>query len=954
MKFAVLDFETTGMSADTDAVIQAGLVMVDGETGEARVAVSTLVRPDRPIPAWITRLTGISDADVADAPPLEDVVAQMVPLLDDAVLVAHNAAFDIRFLQAALDRCGYLPFAGRMIDTVDLARLAFPTMPGYRLETLTQALGIRHERAHRADHDAAATASLLLACLERLRRLPLLTLQRLASLFDPGRSDLGWLIHSILDWRETQPPEDETTVDHFRHFALKAADWLQDEQPEPAGEGERLPADMTFEQFAEQTKERLQALLPGYEAREGQLAMFREVGEALRNNQHLLVEAGTGTGKSLGYLLPALYYALKEAKPIVVSTHTIQLQEQLRQRDLPLLQEAAPVPFRAAVFKGRNNYLCLRKFEQQVSVPDTPPGEDEAVALGQLLVWLTDSERGEAEELNMTGGLRHLWDTVASDADSCLNRMCPWFRKCFYHRARHEAGRADLVVTNHAMVFTDMRADRRLLPPYERLIVDEAHHLEDVASAHLGRKTGYASLAQPLQRLWRDAHNGLAPRLIQLLHGCGAEFAPAWIEQLEQSRSAALAVRESWERYMERLFDLIGRRATADEGGNLTLRLRAEAPPEEWDSIRADGDNTVQLLSDLIRPLERMLPALKDEADDLAVQAAATDLNGVIKALADVRSDLQAFLGLGDPDVVYWLEGHAQYRGRSVWMYAVPADVSGLLRDHLFERKTSVVLTSATLTVGRSFQYVAERLGLDQAAEADRLRTSILPSPFRYRDQALLLVPRDFPDIRGREPDARFLQALTESLAEVAEATGGRMLVLFTSHRMLRAVYEPLTERLAPAGIQVLGQGLDGTSRSRLTRQFMDSPASVLLGTSSFWEGVDLPGDALTCLAIVRLPFQPPNHPVAEAKAERLQARSENPFMKLSLPQAVIRFKQGFGRLVRTANDRGIVIIYDTRVIDTRYGKYFLQSLPGPTMEHLPTNGLVRRVKEWFEGEASR
>lgn len=953
MKFAVLDFETTGMSADTDAVIQAGLVVVDGETGKTDAAFSTLVRPDRPIPAWVTRLTGISDADVADAPPLEDAVARMVPLLHDAVLVAHNAAFDIRFLQTALDRCGYLPFAGRVIDTVDLARLAFPTMPGYRLETLTQALGIPHGRAHRADHDAAATAALLLRCLERLRQLPLLTLQRLASLFDPVRSDLGWLIARILEWREIRPPADETAWDHVRLFALKAADWLKDES-EPAGGGERLPADMTFEQFAERTQERLRELLAGYEAREGQLAMFREVSEALQNDEHLLVEAGTGTGKTLGYLLPALYYALKETKPIVVSTHTIQLQEQLRQRDLPLLQEALPVPFRAAVFKGRSNYLCLRKFEQQVSAPDVPPGEEEAAALGQMLVWLTETERGEAEELNMTGALRHLWDMVASDADSCLNRMCPWFRKCFYHRARHEAGRADLVVTNHALVFTDMRAEHRLLPSYDRLIVDEAHHLEDVASAHLGRKTGYVTLVQPLQRLWRDAHGGLAPRLIQLLHASGAESAPAWIEKLEQSRAAALAVRESWDRLTERLFDLMARRAQADESGNLTLRLRAEEPPEGWDAVRTDGDNTVQLLSDLVRPLERLLPELKDGADDLAVQAAVTDLNGVVKALADVRADLQAFLAMGDPDFVYWLEGHAQYRGRSVWMYAVPADVSGLLRENLFEKKSSVVLTSATLTVGRSFQYVAERLGLDQAAEAGRLRTSILPSPFRYRDQALLLVPRDFPDIRGREPDDRFLRALTDSLAEVAEATGGRMLVLFTSHRMLRAVYEPLAERLAPAGIQVLGQGLDGSSRSRLTRQFMDHPASVLLGTSSFWEGVDLPGDALTCLAIVRLPFQPPNHPVAEAKAERLQARNENPFMKLSLPQAVIRFRQGFGRLVRTASDRGIVIIYDTRVIDTRYGKYFLHSLPGPAMEHLPTSSLVRRVKEWFEGESSR
>jgi ATP-dependent DNA helicase DinG len=283
-------------------------------------------------------------------------------------------------------------------------------------------------------------------------------------------------------------------------------------------------------------------------------------------------------------------------------------------------------------------------------------------------------------------------------------------------------------------------------------------------------------------------------------------------------------------------------------------------------------------------------------------------------------------------------------------MFGVPADVSRLLKEDMFDRKASVVLTSATLTVDKTFQYVKEQLGLDAVESEGRLRTAQLPSPFNYREQALVLIPRDFPGIRGRDGEAAFVQELTRSLADVAKETGGRMLVLFTSHRMLKQVYVPLKELLSPEGIEVMGQGVDGGSRSRLTRQFMERPSSVLLGTSSFWEGVDLPGDALTCLAIVRLPFQPPNHPVVEAKSERLQAERKNPFMKLSLPQAVIRFKQGFGRLVRTASDRGIVIVYDTRVLETSYGKHFLYSLPGPKMEHLPNARLVERVKEWLRG----
>jgi len=955
MKFAVLDFETTGMSADTDEIIQAGLVVVDAETGGTETVFASFVRPEKPIPPWIARLTGISDADVRDAPTLEDILARIVPLLGDAVLAAHNAAFDVRFLQAALDRCGYLPFAGRVVDTVRLARLAFPSAPGYRLESLTAMLGIPHERKHRADADAKAAAELLLRCLGRLERLPLITLQRLASLFDPDRSDIGWLIARIAARRESgvRPREGEQGMEFMRHFALRVPDWPDDPTEETDGPA-RLPEDMDFDAFAERVLEKLKTLIPGYERREGQLAMIREVGEALESDAHLLAEAGTGTGKSLGYLIPALYYALKEEKPIVISTHTIQLQEQLRLRDLPLLGEAAPAPFRAAVLKGRSNYLCLRKFEQLASAPDFAMSEEDAVALGQMLVWLTETERGEAEELSLSGGTRDVWDAAASDADSCLNRMCPWFRKCFYHRARHEAGRADLVVTNHALLLTDLQAERRLLPAYDRLIIDEAHHLEETAAMHLGWNVSHGAVVQALLRLWRDASSGLVPRLIHLLRTEGTDTAQQWAERLEECQKTVREALVSWDRWTERAFELMRRHGSQDEGGAITLRIRPDVPPEGWDEAVTEGANTAALLTDLLRPLERLLPVLKDEGGDLALQAAATDLNGAVKALTEARNAIRSFLALDRPEFVYWLEGHAQYRGRSVRMHAVPADVSGILREELFGCKASVVLTSATLAVDRSFRYVTERLGLDQAESDGRLRTAVLPSPFRYEDQALVLIPRDFPDIKGRDGDGRFTAELTGSLAGVAEATGGRMLVLFTSYRMLRAVYEPLRQRLASAGIEVLGQGLDGASRTLLTQHFASRPASVLLGTSSFWEGVDLPGDILTCLAIVRLPFAPPGHPVAEARAERLAARKENPFMKLSLPQAVIRFKQGFGRLVRRETDRGIVIIYDTRVIDTRYGKYFLHSLPGPRLEQVTTGELVLRVREWFAREAVR
>jgi ATP-dependent DNA helicase DinG len=274
-----------------------------------------------------------------------------------------------------------------------------------------------------------------------------------------------------------------------------------------------------------------------------------------------------------------------------------------------------------------------------------------------------------------------------------------------------------------------------------------------------------------------------------------------------------------------------------------------------------------------------------------------------------------------------------------------------MLQEYIFDSKDSVILTSATLSVDKKFSYTVEQLGLHAAEQSEKLRTVLLPSPFNYRQQALLVIPRDFPNIKGAKGEAEFTAHLVESLADVAKATKGRMLVLFTSYKMLKLVHPQLRELLLPEGIHVYGQGMDGGSRSKLVKLFQEGGTSVLLGTSSFWEGVDIPGDALSCLAIVRLPFQPPNHPVVEAKCDLIKKNNQNPFMKLSVPQAVIRFKQGFGRLVRTAKDKGIVIVYDTRVLETNYGKYFLYSLPGPKIEHMNTRQLVPRIIDWMEGE---
>jgi len=948
MRFAVLDLETTGDQPGRDEIIQVGLVIVNDF--EIEHTYASFVRPSAPIPPFIRSLTGITDDMVADAPEPDDVMNDIVPLLDGAVLIAHNAMFDVAFLQRALGNAGYPAFAGRILDTLDWLRILFPTLSSYQLSFVSGAFGIAHDRPHQADSDAEATAHIWIRCMEKLFSLPLLTLQRLGFLFahpDMAGGDNAWFLGEVAAYKgQIADGIDREPAKSHRQFALNVDDWASGE------EEAREALDLDFEAFYEEVKRRIRERVPDYEERPAQERMMREVSQSLNDEKHLVIEAGTGTGKSLGYLIPSIHYALQHKEKVVVSTHTINLQEQLRQKELPLLHELSPEPFRSAVLKGRSHYLCLRKFEHKVNLQDFPNEREDRVIAAQMVVWLGETTHGDEEELNLGQKGGEFWSHVASDADSCLNRACPWFRKCFYHRARNEANEADVIITNHSLLFTDVKAEHRILPAYGRLVVDEAHHLEDVASQHLGLELSYFSLVGALTTLLKDSKTGQLPLLKSLLEQHPNAKTEGWGERLGELFPDIVKAKETWDELFEALYDrFLAREAAASaDGGTVAVRLKADKLPHDWNQFEAMEDNLHLTLTKVLKVLDRLVAEGKEDAEDFGLESLLTDLSGTMKDVSRSRDALRSLIKADDANMVYWLEASPYFKARSVRLYAAPIDVSGLMREHFWERKDAVVMTSATLTVEKSFDYVKSQLGLKGGGEdGERLATVQLPSPFKYREQALVLIPRDFPGLKGANADPAFLERLVESLRDAAVVTNGRMLVLFTSNKMLKQTHGPLRDALQPHGIHVLGQGVDSSNRSKLTRLFLQANSAVLLGTSSFWEGVDIPGEALTCLAIVRLPFQPPNHPMVEAKSEYLRARNENPFTKLSVPQAVIRFKQGFGRLVRTARDRGIVLIYDTRVIETSYGKHFLYSLPGPKIEHLPCETIPARMREWLD-----
>lgn len=954
MKYAILDLETTGHSV-LDQIIQIGLVIVSDEL-EIIDTYSTFVKPTVEIPAFITGLTGIQYSDVQDAPDLNDALVGVIPHLDDAVLVAHNVGFDANFLNHALDQCGYLPFAGRRLDTMELLRILYPSIPSYQLGTVAEQFGVSHENQHRADSDALATAHIFIDCVNKLRSLPLLTLQRLSSFFDESR-DLGWYMKYTEQLAEQQSLFESAEFDYYRQFALKANQWSEEVSArEKENANEYFNRVTTYEQYIEDVLQSFRQLYENYEERQPQLQMFDEVFEALSQDKHLLIEAGTGTGKSLGYLIPSLYYGIQAEEKVVVSTHTINLQEQLRHRDIPLLNQVLPFPFRASLLKGRGNYLCMRKFEHKLNLKDFVAPVDDPVTASQMVVWLTETVTGDQEELNL--GLRGVdfWGTVASDADSCLNRACPWFKRCYYHRAKHESTIADVCITNHSMIFTDIQADHRLLPGYKNLVLDEAHHLEEVAGKHLGNQLAYFSYIHAMNMLFKDIRSGILPSLRVRIQEDGDDHTAAWNEVIDTAFTQLQDIKEHWDKLFEWLYMMTseavgnaGNDGSGEAAGSMVLRLDRNKLPEQWKEAMEVENNFHVQLTRLLKTLEKMSADVKERLEeDTSLSSLLIDLNGITRDMTRIKDELRMFMKLEQEDYVYWMEGTVNYKHRSLQLLSSPIDVSGLLRKYLFETKDTVVMTSATLSIQKNFQYVEEQLGLSHFGEEGRLKTVMLDSPFQYRDQALVIIPRDFPVLKGANIDQAYLNKLVQSLAACAEQLKGKMLVLFTSYRMLKQVYDPLKDALQSSNITVLGQGIDSNNRTKLTRRFLQNSASILLGTSSFWEGVDIPGEALQCLAIVRLPFQPPNHPLVEAKSELLLKQKKNPFMKLSIPQAVIRFKQGFGRLVRTATDKGIVIIYDTRVIEAYYGKHFLYSLPGPKIETMHTDQMTKRMEQWL------
>ncbi|RUA18461.1 MAG: DNA polymerase III subunit epsilon [Clostridia bacterium] len=935
--YVALDLETTGLDSEKDTIIELGALRF--RDGEILEKFSQVVNPGRRIPPNIQQLTGISQAEADAAPPLSQVASAFRKFVGDAPVVGHNVGFDIGFMRTH-DLYNFNP----LLDTFELALITLPGLPSYKLGRVAEHLDVSLENAHRAYDDAEATMRIFERMRAKLLDTPHKTIEQIANMAQRVDWPLGMVFEDVLReqairWAQGVRPKVART-------ALDEGALFRREPPlEPVEHPEPLDVDA------------LAALLePGgpfdsyfehYEHRQPQVAMLRTVADAFNRGRHLLIEAGTGTGKSIAYLIPALAWAVQTGQRVVVSSNTINLQDQLFNKDLPDLHHILPFDFKATVMKGRSNYLCPRRLNKMLQRGDLTPVE--VSVLARILLWLPTTETGDVSDLTLVNAQeRAVWQRVCSDSHSCSANRCgvEAAQPCYFYKARNQAEAAHLIIANHALLLADIATEGGVLPAYNHLIVDEAHHLEEAATKALTASLDHESFVSQLREL---APLGGAQQAVGLLSdvvtavrkaGVPNDKADALSDFSRRLVSAIPGLDMQMDEYIDTLDRFLmqhfGRKydnSTYDLRLRITKSVRVQPA---WVDVEIVWDNLSYTLANFIKDLERLISKLKDLSnyripnhEDLVADL-ETALEDITQAF-EIGNEITL---TPDENAIYWVR-RSKFNG-SLTLNRAPLHVGGIIEENIFRAKDTVVLTSATLRTAKSFDYMRNRLN---AFDVEELA---LDSPFDYKTSALVYLPTDMP-----EPNQPAYQGkVEEAIVQLSLATQGRLMALFTSYAQLLRTADAIRALLEDAGVTLFVQGRGG-SRQQILSAFRQTEKAVIMGTRSFWEGVDVQGDSLSALIITKLPFSVPTDPIISARSETF----DNSFYQFSVPEAILNLRQGFGRLIRSTSDRGIAVLLDKRLVSKRYGRLFLESLPDVTFYKAPLGNMPDIAHRWLAGE---
>ena len=942
--FVALDLELTGLDPASDAIIEVAAVKFRG--GQVISTWASLVNPRRPVPHKIVRLTGIRQADLQRAPALTQIAGPLVSFVGDLPLVGHSVANDVAWL--AREGIG---LSNQLIDTFELTNVLLPHLSGRGLEAISHALGLGSQQHHRATADAMASKELFCYLIDRALELDMGVVQEINRV----AATADWPLRELFLAIEREKSRTVFTGGTSLRQVLAAKASLEEasldavllarepiEPLEPVHPRRKIDAEALARMLSPEGA--FATAFPGYEHRPQQIEMLKAVAAAFNEGRTLVAEAGTGTGKSLAYLLPAVEFAVANNQHVVVSTKTINLQDQLFNKDIPDLKRILSLPFKASLLKGRSNYLCLRRY----GIERRRQGltRDEAGALIKVLVWLPTTKTGDWAEISLTPGEKAVWPRLAADGEHCLGSKCPFHRKrtCFLYRARWEAMGAHIIIVNHALLLSELGDSGAVLPDYRYLIVDEAHNLEDVATEQLGHTFGRREVEALLDDLSREAAVGGRVGLLgDVQAAVRASTVPATVRRdveptLERAHSRVDDVRHASRAFAEALRSFLD--ANAGESREYSRRLRLTKSIRSqtgWAAVESAWEVLQLRLVDLERDLRSLSTMAALIVDDGLPdgERLLQDLDGAVLRSETLREIANSILGSADPAFVHWAEDASHGSRSEARLRSAPLEVADRLKRDLFDDKEAVVLTSATLSIAGTCDYVARRLGLADAASL------ILDSPFDYKRSTLIYLPDDIP-----EPGTPGHQkAIERAVVELCRATEGRAMVLFTSHSQLATTFHAIRRPLQQDEILVVAQRVEGTSRRQLLSTFRSNPRTVLLGSASFWEGVDVVGESLSVLVIAKLPFAVPTEPVFAARSETFA----DPFHEYSLPQTILKFKQGFGRLIRSRNDTGIVVILDRRIQTKSYGAAFIRSLPSCTVRRGSTEELPGVARAWLD-----
>lgn len=908
--YVVFDVETTGTDPATARMIQiAALKVVHGEPDQW---FETLVNPGVDLPLHITRLTGIMPEQLESAPPPREALLRFREFVGDLVLVAHNGTYDLAVLNAEADRAGLNPIVNPLVDTLELAVLVLPGLRQYTLGSLGAYLGIAFdpESLHDARADVRLTRDVFELLRTRWAERPSWLRNTVAELLPPTE----WVTAAYLPGATGPRPTSWAPI------LLEA---IRPQQLNPiSSETDVVSAASFFAPDGAVTQAK-----GAYRPNQERLA--REVETSLKERRFTMLEAPTGTGKTLGALLPAICHAKTKGRPVFISTYTTALQEQLAQ-EMEFVRNQLGVNFNSLVLKGKGNYLCPRRLEALCSEVSPESAFPLRYALCMILSWVEVTRTGDLDEIHFSvrqryGGVADVLKSLSAEHCVCAPGT-PYYDSgtCFVHALYRQIPSAQVVVVNHTLLATRTRSPGRLPLPVTDLIVDEAHALEDAVTSAYTEEVTEQTFAEALGAFFDPVLNRgalirarqirLSPRLdhqVQALIG--------QVRSLGVYLSSLGTALEKWVN-----LQLYGQSPHPEYGARVILNRGLLKLPA-WSPVAA-------AMADLQRAGRQFLDQVRQFIDELiknkmdAIQLAAEELSTAVLALDSTLDLLQELARVSNERYVYWVELAPGPAGRWSWgIRRAPIDVGALLRHDLYDRLDSAVFLSATLTVRGSFTFLAERLGLN-LVPAERRAFIRLPETFDYAHQAVVLVP-DYLTHPTINP-LRFQEELAQELGDLLLITRGRALCLFTSREMMHAVAALVGPKLREAGISLLVQE-PGQSRSALRRQFAEDVESVLFGLRSFWEGVDVPGESLSYVVITKLPFPLLVDPVISARSMQYRMRGRNDFMDYIVPLAVIQFRQGFGRLIRSHADKGAVIITDSRLAaGAVYTDYFLDSLP--------------------------